>query len=97
VLGSAGEEEIYGDAEHTRDLLQPTRPDPICALLVFLDLLKGQAERLTELLLAHLHHHATHAHTTADVAIDLVRRLFHDVTTFVPTGAAPGLASAYAV
>jgi hypothetical protein len=38
------------------DLLQPARPDPVGASLVFLHLLEGEAECGTQLFLAHCKH-----------------------------------------
>ena len=51
-------------------MLQPAGAHPIDALLVFLHLLKSEAECLGQLLLAHTEHHAPHAQTAADVRID---------------------------
>src|SRR5262249_30790963 len=42
------------------------------ALLVFLDLLEGQTERLAELLLAHAQHDAAHAHPAANIFVNRV-------------------------
>jgi hypothetical protein len=53
-------------------LLQPTGAHPIDALLVFLHLLKGQAEPNGQLLLAHAEHDAPHAKSAADVLVDEV-------------------------
>src|SRR4029079_3684989 len=53
-------EERHRHLKDVRNLLQPARADAICALFVLLHLLKGQAKSITELLLAHREHHATH-------------------------------------
>ena len=57
-------------AEDLSGVLQPAGAHPIDALLVFLHLLKSEAECLGQLLLAHTEHHAPHAQTAADVRID---------------------------
>jgi hypothetical protein len=44
--GRAFKEKFHGHAENARDLLQPAGADPVDALLVFLDLLEGEAEVL---------------------------------------------------
>jgi hypothetical protein len=44
-------------------------------LLVFLDLLKGDAEGLAQLLLTHSKHHTAEANPTADMDVDRVRLL----------------------
>jgi len=74
--GRPFEKEGWRNVERPRDLLQPARPDPIRALLVFLHLLKGQAERISELFLAHAEHDTAHAHPTTDMPVDRVRNLF---------------------
>jgi hypothetical protein len=61
-----------------RDLLQPARSDAVGAFLVFLHLLKGEAQCVAELFLAHRQHHAAHAHAAADVLVDRVGGLFGD-------------------
>ena len=43
----------YRDLQDVRHLLQSASADAVRALLVFLDLLEGKAERLSQLLLAH--------------------------------------------
>src|SRR5262249_14516930 len=62
------------------DLLQPAGPDAICAVLVFLHLLEGEAECGTQALLAHCKHLAAHAHAAANVLVGGVdiRRPWHD-------------------
>jgi hypothetical protein len=56
--------------EDVSGLAQPTGAHPINALLVFLHLLKGEAERCGQLLLTQAKHHAPHAQPTADVDVD---------------------------
>jgi hypothetical protein len=63
--------------------MQAACADPVGALLVFLDLLEGQAERLAELLLAHADQHAAHAHPATHMPIDGVRRLLGHGRVFV--------------
>src|SRR6516162_9469903 len=53
--------------------MQATGPDSIGAPLVFLNLLKGQADRFTELFLAQTEHVAAQSHSRADMDIDRVR------------------------
>src|SRR3984957_18470425 len=72
------EEECDWHLKDDRNLLQPAGTDAVGAFLVFLDLLKRQAERVAELLLAHRQHHPAHAHAAADMFVDRVRRLFGD-------------------
>ena len=52
------------------DPLQPAGPDAVRAFLVFLHLLEGEPERVTQLLLAHSKHKAAHPHPAADVLVD---------------------------
>ena len=47
----------------------------IGALFVFLDLLKGQSEGLTQLFLAHVEHHAPHTQPASDVLVDRIWNL----------------------
>src|SRR5208283_5053349 len=74
--GRAFEKERYRDLEDLCDLLKATSADAVSALLVFLHLLKCQAEGVAELLLAHPKHHATHTHPAADMLVDRVWCLF---------------------
>src|SRR6516225_6895093 len=69
------EEESYRHLQDVGDLLQPARSDAIDAGLVFLHLLVGDAERISQLLLAHCQHLAAHAHPSADVLVGRVRGL----------------------
>src|SRR6516165_11693301 len=72
-VGRTLEEERYWNLQNVGDLLQPARSDAVSALLVFLHLLEGDAERIAELLLAHCKHQAAHAYPAADVLIDGVK------------------------
>jgi hypothetical protein len=72
-VGRTLEEERYWNLQNVGDLLQPARSNAVGALLVFLHLLEGEAERIAKLLLAHCKHQAAHAHPTADVLIDWVK------------------------
>jgi hypothetical protein len=56
----AVEKEGWGDLQHAGDVLQAAGADAIGALLVFLDLLEGDAERGAEPFLAHPDQHAPH-------------------------------------
>ena len=71
----AVEEERHRHLQDVRDLLQPARADPVRALLVFLHLLEGQAERVAELFLAHAQHHPAHPHPRAHVLVGRIGRL----------------------
>jgi hypothetical protein len=53
-------------------LLQPARTDAVGALLVFLHLLKRQAEGIAELFLTHAQHHSPHAHARTDMLVDWI-------------------------
>src|ERR1700730_15676967 len=48
------------------NLLQSARADAVRALLVFLDLLKGDAERIAQMRLTHIQHHTAYTTPTAD-------------------------------
>src|SRR5687768_13674264 len=72
----AFEEKRNRHLKDVRDLLQAAGADAVGALLVFLHLLEGQAERVAELLLTHAQHHAAHAHATPDVLVGRVGSLF---------------------
>jgi hypothetical protein len=54
-------------------LLQSAGPDAVGALLVFLHLLEGDAERIAQFRLAHCKHLAAHAHAAANVLVGGVR------------------------
>jgi len=75
-VGRAFEEERYGHLQDVGDLLQSARPDAVGAFLVFLHLLEGEAERITQFFLAHCEHHAAHAHPAANMLVDGVGSLF---------------------
>jgi hypothetical protein len=63
------EEEGDRHAENRRDVLQAACADTVRALLVFLDLLERDAERLAQLLLAHAEHGPAQPDSAADVDI----------------------------
>src|SRR5579862_2261604 len=75
-VGRAIEEERDRYLQDVGDLLQAAGPYSVCALLVFLHLLKCQTQRVSELFLAHAQHHSAHAYPTANVLIDWIRRFF---------------------
>src|SRR3954454_9846206 len=70
------EEERYRHVQNLAQLIEPARPDPVCAALVFLHLLEGQPDRLTELFLAEAEHVAAQSQPYPDADIDRIRR-FH--------------------
>src|SRR5450759_5436114 len=75
VRGAAGaslEQKRYRHLKYFGDLLDAACTDPVGALLVFLNLLEGEAQCFAELLLAHAQHDAAHAHTTADIFVNRV-------------------------
>jgi hypothetical protein len=51
-------------------MLQSARPDAVRARLVLVHLLKGNAERIGQLLLADGEHHPPHAHPAANVRVN---------------------------
>jgi hypothetical protein len=65
--------------------MQPAGADPIGASLVFLDLLKGQSDRLSKLFLAEAEHVSAEPNAGADMDIDRVRLVAFPATR------APGL------
>src|SRR5271165_44361 len=67
------EEERHRDVQNAAQIMQAAGSDAIGAALVFLDLLKGQANRLSELFLAQAEHVATQSHARADMNVDRVR------------------------
>ena len=71
----AVEEERDRDLQDVGNLLQPAGTDPIGALLVFLDLLERQAERIPKLLLAHAEHHSAHSDPAPHMFVDGVGSL----------------------
>ncbi len=84
VLGETGrgrsgrralEEERNRHAQDIGNMLQPAGTNSIGALLVFLDLLEGNPEILSQLLLAHADHHASHTHSASDVLVNRIGRL----------------------
>src|SRR5215469_16487483 len=75
-IGRALEEKSDRDLENVRNLLKTTGTDPIGALIVFLNLLERQPERVAEFLLAHRQHHPAHTNPASDVLVGRVWRLF---------------------
>src|SRR4029079_12905334 len=69
------EEESDGNAQDGGDRLQTAGANPVRALFVLLDLLKGDAEIFTQLFLAHSKHIATQPDATPDMDIDRIRLL----------------------
>src|SRR5258705_3530259 len=71
----AFEEERHRHLQDVRHVLQAARADAVGALLVFLHLLEGDLERLSQLLLAHAEHLAAHPQAAAYVLVDRIWRL----------------------
>ena len=67
------EEERHRHIEDPAQFMQPARADAVGAALVFLHLLKGQADRLAELLLAQPEHVAAQPDPGTDLHVDRVR------------------------
>src|SRR6476620_2155890 len=79
------EEILHGDTEDLRHVIEPARADPIRSLLVFLYLLKGDAEQFAQLLLAHADQQPAHPHAISDMAVDKVWIAFcHFTQTVCP-------------
>ena len=66
-------EELDRDLKEAGDLVKTARAHPVHALLVFLNLLEGDAASLPELLLAHADEHALHADSRANVTVNVLR------------------------
>ena len=66
-------EELDRDLKNAGDLVKTARAHPVHAFLVFLNLLEGDAASLPELLLAHADEHALHAHSRANVTVNVLR------------------------
>jgi hypothetical protein len=71
--------------QYLRDLLKSAGTNAIGALLILLNLLKGEAERVAQLLLTHAQHHPAHAHPAADVLVDRIWGFFCYHTRPQPT------------
>ena len=71
-VGSSSKKNDTGTSRTRAQLVQPAGADAIGAALVFLHLLKGQADRLAELFLAQAQHVAPQPHARADMDIDRV-------------------------
>ena len=69
---------------------QAAGSDAVCASLIFLDLLKGQADGPPELFLAQAKHVPTQPHAGTDVDIDRARLAFGDPAV-ASVGALPSL------
>lgn len=80
TAGHIGEEKFHGDFENVRDREKTTCSDAVRAFFVLLYLLKCQAKTFTETFLAHSDHHPTQPNSTADVNIDGVGRLGHNMS-----------------
>src|SRR5580693_1071183 len=74
------EEEGDRNVQHATEIMQPAGADPIGAALVFLDLLKGQSDRLPKLFLAEAEHVSAEPHAGADMDIDRVRLVAFSAT-----------------
>jgi hypothetical protein len=79
------EEEGDRNVQHATEIMQPAGTDPIGASLVFLNLLKGQSDRLSKLFLAEAKHVSAEPDAVADMDIDRVRLVAFPATR------APGL------
>lgn len=66
-------EEGYRDFQDGRDVLETARPYAVRAFFIFLNLLKGDSEAFTKLLLAHAKHHSAQPHTAADMNVNGIR------------------------
>ena len=75
-IGRTFEEKRYRDLKNMRNLLQAAGADAIGALLVLLNLLKCQTERVPKFFLAHSQHHPAHADPAPDMLVGRVWRLF---------------------
>ncbi len=64
------EEEIDAHIENAGDLKEAAGPNPINALLVFLNLLEGEPQSLGKLLLAYAQHDPPGPNPAADVLVD---------------------------
>ncbi len=67
-------EEQYVDAERLSDLMEPGRADPVCALFVFLHLLKGEAEATGQLYLRDAFFPATQTDSSPHLDVRVHRR-----------------------
>jgi hypothetical protein len=84
--GDAFEQERHRDLKDFGNLLQAAGADAVGALLVFLDLLEGQPERIAQSFLAHAHHEPAHAHAAADMSVNRIGRFAEHFD--LPPGAA---------
>src|SRR5450755_3739928 len=75
--GAAGpslEQKRNRDLKDLGDLLDTAGADPVGTFFVFLNLLECEAQCFAELFLTHAQHDAAHAHATADIFVNRVRR-----------------------
>ena len=101
AIRQAFKEKWHRDLEHVSGALQATCAHSICALFIFLHLLKCNAERFAELCLGPPKHHAAHAHPTSHMFVSRVYAgLWHrtsflartsEPTLFVPVGEMAGV------
>ena len=70
-----------GYLQNTGDLLQAAGADAVHTFFVFLNLLKGDANLVGQVRLAHLEHQTAHADAAAHVFVDWVWRIFHHTLT----------------
>lgn len=82
---SAFEKERRRYLERFRDRLQPAGTYTICALLIFLNLLKRKAQRIAEFFLAHSEQDAPHPDAASNMFVNRIRSTFHHARPFVPT------------
>ena len=61
------------------------RADPVITFFVFLQLLKGDADRLSHLGLCQVEHHTAHAHPAADIFVDEIGVFGHASPLALPT------------
>ena len=82
--------EIHRHIEDARHFVKAAGADAIDAFLVFLDLLKGEAEQIAQLFLTHSNQHAPDAHAIADLNVDGIGLLlWHGARCFGRRGTCP--------
>src|SRR3546814_20292744 len=80
LVGHLVEEEVDGHVEHPRQVEQSARADPVSAAFVLLHLLKGEADGLSELFLAHTEQRPPQADPAAHMNIYRIGTAFSTVT-----------------
>jgi hypothetical protein len=65
-------------------VLQTARADSVITLLVFLNLLESQSERVRNLSLGHVEHEAPHAQASADMFVDRAHYFHGDFLSDYP-------------